>query len=63
MFDYSQAMKEIEYFLWHELADHYIEMIKGSIYHKENVDSIRYTLYTVGLGITEVVCPILPSYH
>ena len=24
VFDYSQSMKETEYFLWHELADHYI---------------------------------------
>jgi valyl-tRNA synthetase len=60
VFDYSQAMKEIEYFLWHELADHYIEMIKGSIYHKENVDSIRYTLYTVGLGLLKLFAPIFP---
>ena len=35
-FDYSQTMKEVEYFLWHELADHYIEMAKSSIYQKEN---------------------------
>jgi valyl-tRNA synthetase len=60
VFDYSQAMKEIEYFLWHELADHYIEMIKGSIYHKENVDSIRYTLYTIGLGLLKLFAPIFP---
>jgi valyl-tRNA synthetase len=60
VFDYSQAMKEIEYFLWHELADHYIEMIKGSIYHKENVDSIRYTLYTIGLGILKLFAPFFP---
>jgi valyl-tRNA synthetase len=60
VFDYSQAMKENEYFLWHELADHYIEMIKGSIYHKENVDSIRYTLYTIGLGILKLFAPFFP---
>jgi valyl-tRNA synthetase len=60
VFDYSQAMKEIEYFLWHELADHYIEMIKGSIYHKENVDSIRYTLYTIGLGLLKLFAPFFP---
>ncbi len=60
IFDYSQTMREIEYFLWHELADHYIEMIKGSIYHKENVDSIRYTLYTIGLGLLKLFAPIFP---
>jgi valyl-tRNA synthetase len=60
VFDYSQAMKEIEYFLWHELADHYLEMIKGSLYSKENVESIRYTLYTVGLGVVKLFAPFFP---
>jgi valyl-tRNA synthetase len=61
VFDYSQAMKEIEYFLWHELADHYLEMIKGSLYKKENFESIRYTLYTVGLGIVKLFAPFFPN--
>jgi valyl-tRNA synthetase len=59
-FDYSQTMKEAEYFLWHELADHYIEMAKSSIYKKENIDSIRYTLYTIGLGILKIFAPFFP---
>jgi valyl-tRNA synthetase len=60
VFDYSPAMKEIEYFLWHELADHYLEMIKGSLYQKQNVESIRYTLYTIGLGIIQLFAPFFP---
>jgi valyl-tRNA synthetase len=60
VFDYSQAMKEIEYFLWHELADHYIEMVKSSIYKKENLESINYTLYTLGLGIIKLFAPFFP---
>lgn len=60
MFDYSPAMKEVEYFLWHELADHYLEMIKGSLYNKENVESIRYTLYTMGLGVVKLFAPFFP---
>jgi valyl-tRNA synthetase len=59
-FDYSQAMKEVEYFLWHELADHYVEMIKSSIYEKKNEDSIKYTLYTVGLGVLKLFAPFFP---
>jgi len=59
-FDYSQTMKEIEYFLWHELADHYIEMIKSSIYEEKNVESIQYTLYTVGLGLLKLFAPFIP---
>ena len=60
MFDYSQAMKAIEYFLWHELADHYLEMIKGSLYKEENIESIRYTLYTIGLGVVKLFAPFFP---
>jgi valyl-tRNA synthetase len=59
-FDYSQTMKEIEYFLWHELADHYIEMAKSSIYKNENFDSITYTLNTIGLGILKLFAPFFP---
>jgi len=59
-FDYSQTMKDIEYFLWHELADHYIEMIKSSIYKEENTDSIKYTLYNLGLGTLKLFSPFLP---
>ena len=59
-FDYSQTMKDIEYFLWHELADHYIEMIKSSIYENKNIDSIRYTLYEIGLGINKMFSVFFP---
>jgi valyl-tRNA synthetase len=59
-FDYSQAMKETEFFLWHELADHYLEMVKGSYYNKQNVESIRYTLYVVGLGVLKLFAPFFP---
>ena len=59
-FDYSQTMKDVEYFLWHELADHYIEMIKSSVYEKKDIDNIRYTLYTIGLGILKLFSPFIP---
>jgi len=60
VYDYSTAMKEIEYFLWHELADHYIEMIKSSVYENENKESITYTLYTLGLGMIKLFAPFIP---
>jgi len=59
-FNYSQTMKDIEYFLWHEFADHYIEMIKASIYENKNTECIRYTLYTLGLGILKLFAVFLP---
>ncbi len=57
-FEYSYAMKEIEYFLWHEFADHYIEMVKYRAYKKEKIS--LYVLYTIGLGILKLFAPFLP---
>jgi len=59
-YNYSQTMKDIEFFLWHELADHYIEMIKTSIYEEKNLESIRFTLYEIGLGILKLFAPFFP---
>jgi valyl-tRNA synthetase len=58
-FQYSNAMREIEQFLWHEVADHYIEMVKHRIYEKKD-ESALYTLYTIGLGIVKLCAPFLP---
>ncbi len=60
-YDYSQTMKDVEYFLWHEIADHYIEMIKSQVYD-ENTDNenLRYTLYTLGLGTLKLFAPFFP---
>ncbi|HEC88885.1 MAG TPA: valine--tRNA ligase, partial [Thermoplasmata archaeon] len=58
-FEFSNAMREIEYFLWHEFADHYIEMVKHRVYEKKD-ESALYTLYTIGLGIIKLFSPFLP---
>ena len=60
VFDYSQAMKQIEYFLWHEFADHYIEMVKAYIYKKEMKESYQFTLYMIGLGLLKLFAPFYP---
>ena len=59
-FDYSQTMKDIEYFLWHELADHYLEMIKSSIRENQNTESIKYTLYQLGIGTLKLFALFFP---
>ena len=59
-FDFSKAIKDIEYFLWHELADHYIEMIKPFLYGKKSDDSIKYTICTIGLGLLKLLSPFFP---
>jgi valyl-tRNA synthetase len=35
-------------------------MIKSSIYENKDVDSIKYTLYTIGLGILKLFSPFIP---
>jgi len=60
VFDYSQCMKDIEFFLWHEVADHYLEMIKSSVYEGKNKESITYTLYTLGLGMLKLFAVFFP---
>jgi len=54
-YQFDKAMRDIEVFLWHEFADHYIEMVK----HRKD-DSARYTLYTLGLGLTKLMALFMP---
>ncbi|MFO8110717.1 MAG: valine--tRNA ligase [Thermoplasmata archaeon] len=55
---YDKALQEVEYFLWHVLADHYIEMIKHRIYSEDD-KAVKFTLRRVGLGITKMLAPIM----
>ncbi|HEX17311.1 MAG TPA: valine--tRNA ligase, partial [Thermoplasmatales archaeon] len=59
-FEFSQAMKEMEYFLWHELADHYIEMVKNLLYRGKHMESIGFAIYNVGLGMIKLFAPFFP---
>jgi valyl-tRNA synthetase len=56
---FDQAMTSIETFLWHEFADHYIELAKHRAYSDRDEGS-RYALYTVGLGMLKMISPFLP---
>ncbi len=55
VYQFDKAMREIENFIWHELADHYVEMVKG-----RNDDAVKYTLYTVFLGAVKMLAPFQP---
>ncbi len=55
---YDKALEETEYFLWHVLADHYLEMVKYRIY-KEDDREVKYVLYNIGLGINKLLAPFL----
>jgi valyl-tRNA synthetase len=54
-FDFNFAMKKIEQFIWHEFADHYLEMVKRRL----DDEAAKYTLYTIGYGIVRLLAPFL----
>jgi len=57
-FAFDSAVGGVEQFIWHELADHYIEMVK---YRMDGEDeALHYTLYTIGLGIAKMLAPVMP---
>jgi valyl-tRNA synthetase len=58
-YQFDRAMREIEQFAWHEFADHYIEMVKHRT-KDEKDEAVRYTLYTVCLGIMKMIAPLMP---
>ena len=55
---FDVAMRAVEQFLWHELADHYVEMVKHRL--AKNDKGAMYTLYTVGLGVIRLMSPVMP---
>ncbi len=58
-YQFDRAMKDLEFFAWHRVADHYLEMVKHRIY-AGNDEALEYTLYTIGLGMTKLLAPFMP---
>ncbi len=56
---FDQAMAAIEDFMWHEFADHYIELAKHRAYSDKD-EGAKYALYTVGLGLLKMISVFLP---
>ncbi len=56
---FEKARAAIEDFMWHDLADNYIEMCKYRIYQGAD-DGLVYTLYNIGLGITKMLGVYFP---
>ena len=54
-FEYDKAMSAVENFLWHEFADHYLEIVKG-----RDDGGCRYTLNTIGLGVLKMLAVFMP---
>ncbi|MEM0449421.1 MAG: valine--tRNA ligase [Methanomassiliicoccales archaeon] len=58
-YQFDKVMRVVEQFAWHEFADHYIEMVKHRIKDPKD-EAVRFTLYTVCLGIMKMLAPLLP---
>jgi valyl-tRNA synthetase len=58
-YQFDKVMREVEQFAWHEFADHYIELVKHRTQDLKD-EAVRYTLYTVCLGIMKMLAPLLP---
>ena len=57
-YQFDRAMALIQDFLWHEFADHYIELAKHRAYSDKD-GGARYALYTVGLGLLKMISVFL----
>lgn len=54
-YQFDKALKEIEGFIWRDLADNYIEMVKA-----RKDPAVKYTLYNVFLGSVKMMAPFMP---
>jgi valyl-tRNA synthetase len=56
---FDRATRALEQFIWHELADHYLELAKYRIYDKKDV-SAKATLFELGQGIITILSFLQP---
>jgi valyl-tRNA synthetase len=66
-YEFDRAMALVQDFLWHEFADHYIELVKHRAYAEKD-EGARYALYMVGLGLLKMMSVLMPhvaedAYH
>jgi len=57
---YRWPMLDIETFVWFDLADYYLEMIKFRIYQSHKAGQALWTLYTCLLKVTQLMAPFAP---
>ena len=57
---FDKAMRSLERFIWHELADHYLELIKHRIYAERPDQRALETLYKVTVGALKMLSIFQP---
>ena len=57
-YSFDKSVKAVVDFMWLEVADHYLELVKHRIGTGDK--GAIYTLYTLGLGMAKLVAPFMP---
>jgi valyl-tRNA synthetase len=59
VFRFDQAMRATANFMWHSLADNYLEIVKKRIYDPAD-GAVRSVLYRAGLDVLKMMAPFIP---
>ncbi len=64
-FRFDRTLRAVEQFLWHDVADNYIELVKHRTYPEDDSDDVSdmmvgHILYLVGSGSVKLMAPFLP---
>ncbi|MFB6135724.1 MAG: class I tRNA ligase family protein, partial [Halobacteriaceae archaeon] len=59
---FDAALRELREFVWNDLADDYVELVKGRLYNGRpgERDAARHALYTVVSAVTRMLSPFSP---
>ncbi len=57
-FRFDRSVRDTINFMWHRMADHYLEIAKNRIYRGTD-RGLLFTLYNVGLGILKLLAPFV----
>ncbi|MFB6197758.1 MAG: class I tRNA ligase family protein, partial [Halobacteriaceae archaeon] len=59
---FDRALRTLREFVWQDLADDYLELVKGRLYggRPGERDAARYTLYTIISGVVRLLSPFIP---
>lgn len=59
-FEFTEAFEILHNFIWHDVADNYLEMIKYRIFEDRAKEGVITTLYYLLLTTTKLLAPIIP---
>jgi len=57
-YQFDRAVKAVTDFMWLEVADQYLEMVKTRI--REGDSGVIFTLYNLGISLAKLLAPFLP---